>query len=111
MMELSSRDVWRAVLGELELQVPKPSFETWLKQTEGLSHDESHFVVGVRTPFAVEWLERRMYQSIHRTVERVVRRPMEVQFRVSSDESVRGNLPGGDAGREGPGSIAGTDFT
>jgi chromosomal replication initiator protein len=36
---------------------------------------------------------------------------MEVQFRVSSDESVRGNLPGGDAGREGPGSIAGTDFT
>jgi chromosomal replication initiator protein len=36
---------------------------------------------------------------------------MEVQFRVSSDESVRGNLPGGDAGREGPGSIDGTDFT
>ena len=111
MMELSSRDVWRAVLGELELQVPKPSFETWLKQTEGLSHDESHFVVGVRTPFAVEWLERRMYQSIHRTVERVVRRPMEVQFRVSSDEPARGSLPGSQTTGDGPGRVDGTDFT
>ena len=86
MMELSSRDVWRAVLGELELQVPKPSFETWLKQTEGLSHDDTHFVVGVQTPFAVAWLERRMYQSIHRAVERIVRRPLDVQFRVRTGD-------------------------
>ena len=86
MMQLSSRDVWRAVLGELELQVPKPSFETWLKQTEGLSHDDTHFVVGVQTPFAVAWLERRMYQSIHRTVERIVRRPLDVQFRVRTED-------------------------
>ena len=108
MMELSSRDVWRAVLGELELQVPKPSFETWLKQTEGLSHDESHFVVGVRTPFAVEWLERRMYQSIHRTVERVVRRPLEVQFRVSSEDMARRNKTGG---QMGPTDFDGGDFS
>lgn len=86
MMQLSSRDVWRAVLGELELQVPKPSFETWLKQTEGLSHNETHFVVGVRTPFVVAWLERRMYQSIHRAVERILRRPLDVQFRVNTGD-------------------------
>ena len=86
MMQLSSRDAWRAVLGELELQVPKPSFETWLKQTEGLSHDDTHFVVGVQTPFAVAWLERRMYQSIHRAVERILRRPLDVQFRVNVED-------------------------
>lgn len=84
MIELSSKDVWRAVLGELELQVPKPSFETWLRETEGLNHDDSRFVVGVPTPFAVEWLELRMYQSIHRAVERVVRRPLDVQFQVKN---------------------------
>ena len=61
----SSRDVWRAALGELELQLPRPAFETWLKKTEGVSHDDNHFVVAVPTAFAVAWLERRMYQAIH----------------------------------------------
>ena len=27
----SAREVWRAVLGDLQLQLPRPTFETWLK--------------------------------------------------------------------------------
>ena len=90
MTELSTRDAWRAVLGELELQLPRPTFETWLKQTEGISSNDSSFVVGVPTPFAVAWLERRMYQTIQRTVERVTQRPLEVQFQVKTAESLPG---------------------
>ena len=88
MTELSTREVWRAVLGELELQLPRPTFETWLKQTEGISSNDSSFVVEVPTPFAVAWLERRMYQTIQRTVERVTQRPLEVQFQVKTAESM-----------------------
>ena len=79
----SSRDLWRAVLGELELQLPRPTFETWLKKTEGVSLDEHQFVVEVPTAFAVNWLERRMYQAIHRSVEKVAQRPLDIQFRVA----------------------------
>ena len=100
MMQLSSRDAWRAVLGELELQVPKPSFDTWLKETEGLSHDDTHFVVGVRTAFAVAWLERRMYQSIHRAVERILRRPLDVQFQVKTENSDHEGQPGQQVSRD-----------
>ena len=88
MTELSSKAVWRAVLGELELQLPRPTFETWLKQTEGVSSNDSSFVVEVPTPFAVAWLERRMYQTIQRTVERVTQRPLEVQFQVKTADSI-----------------------
>ena len=31
---------WRAVLGELELQLPRPTFEVWLKPTSGYAMDE-----------------------------------------------------------------------
>jgi len=86
----SAREVWRAVLGELQLQLPRPSFETWLKQTEGLHYDQQHFVVAVPTPFAVAWLERRMYQVIQSTVEKVTRRTLEVQFKVKTSEAVSG---------------------
>ena len=84
----SSRDVWRAALGELELQLPRPAFETWLKKTEGVSHDEHHFVVAVPTAFAVAWLERRMYQAIHKAVEKVAQRSLDVQFQVATEHSI-----------------------
>ena len=77
-------------MGELELQLPRPTFETWLKQTEGISSNDTSFVVEVPTPFAVAWLERRMYQTIQRTVERVTQRPLEVQFQVKTTDSMSG---------------------
>lgn len=86
MKELSAREVWRAALGELQLQLDKPIFETWLKPTEGVNFDNSRFVVEVPTPFAVAWLERRMYQNIQKTVEKVTGHILDIQFQVSSGE-------------------------
>jgi chromosomal replication initiator protein len=100
MKEPSAREVWRAVLGELQLQLPRPTFETWLKQTEGISYDDSRFVVEVPTPFAIAWLERRMYQAIQKTLEKVTGRLLDIQFRVTSGggapgERSRGEIPPG----------------
>ncbi len=84
MKEPTTREVWRAVLGELQLQLPRPTFETWLKQTEGISCDGNSIVVEVPTPFAVAWLERRMYQSIQKTVEKITQRSLDIQFQVKN---------------------------
>jgi chromosomal replication initiator protein len=88
---LSAKEVWRAVLGELQLQVPKPTFETWLKRTQGISYNDSIFVVGAPTPFAVEWLERRQYHAIQTIVEKVTQRPLVVQFQVVGNQGPAGN--------------------
>jgi hypothetical protein len=45
MSESTAREVWRAVLGDLQLQLPRPTFETWLKPTEGVAYDDHVFVV------------------------------------------------------------------
>ena len=82
--ELSAREVWRAVLGELQLQLPRNTFDTWLRPTEGISYQNSQFVVEVPTPFTVAWLERRMYQSIQKTVEKVTGGPADIQFQVKA---------------------------
>ena len=84
MKEPTTREVWRAVLGELQLQLPRPTFETWLKHTEGISCDGNSIVVEVPTPFAVAWLERRMYQSIQKTVEKITQRSLDIQFQVKN---------------------------
>ena len=81
----SAREVWRAVLGDLQLQVPRPTFETWLKPTEGVAENGEVFLVEAPTPFAVEWLERRMFHSLQRTLEKVAGHPVQLQLRVRSE--------------------------
>jgi chromosomal replication initiator protein len=87
MTNLSTREIWRAVLGELQLQLPRSAFQTWLKQTEGVAHDGHRFVVEAPTTFAVAWLERRMYNAIQKTVEKITQQPLEVHFQVKQDQS------------------------
>ena len=78
------------MLGDLQMQLPRPTFETWLKPTEGVSLSQESdgaqvFVVEAPTPFAVEWLERRMFHALQRTLEKVAGHPVELHLRVRSE--------------------------
>ena len=84
----SAREVWRAVLGDLQLQLPRPTFETWLKQTEGVDFRDDLFVVEAPSTFAVEWLERRMYHALQKTLEKVTGRFLELRLEVKSEEPI-----------------------
>ena len=85
MSESTAREVWRAVLGDLQLQLPRPTFETWLKPTQGMAYDDRVFVVEAPNSFAVEWLERRMYQALQKTLRKVSGREFELQLQVRSE--------------------------
>jgi len=82
--------VWEAVQGELQLLLPRPSYETWVKDTQGLELTDSELVVGTPSAFVSSMLEERMYSLISQTIEKVVQRPMEVRFDVvASDGSLK----------------------
>ncbi len=85
MRSASAREVWRAVLGDLQMQLPRPTFETWLKPTEGVADNGQTFIVEAPTPFAVEWLERRMFQALQRTLEKVAGRTLQLQLQVKAE--------------------------
>ena len=83
MANVPALDIWRAVLGDLQVQVTKPIYETWLKDTRGQSlSDDDLLTVTVPTSFAMEWLERRIYPLMQTTASRVVGRPVDVRFQV-----------------------------
>ena len=50
MTEPRAKDTWEAVLGQLQLEVTRPSYETWLSGTVGMSYAGSEFVVGAPNP-------------------------------------------------------------
>ncbi len=58
----NNSELWRSVLGNIELSISKANFSTWFKNTTILSIENNHVVVGVPNGFAKEWLENK-YQS------------------------------------------------
>ena len=79
---------WKATLGELELQMTKATFTTWLKDARLLTFDENEFVVGVRNDYAKDWLENRLSDTVKRTLSTIVGQPVAVRFVVWSDEII-----------------------
>ena len=75
-------DVWQSVLGRLQAELPRPMFETWLKDTDGVRWEGNTLIVGVRTPFQAAWLERRMYTAVGQVVEQVTGVPADISFRL-----------------------------
>ena len=75
-----ARSLWSAVLGDLQLNLPRSTFEAWLKPTAGVAFQGDQFIVVAQTPFAVEWLERRMFHTLQSTLERVAGRRLQLQL-------------------------------
>ena len=86
-----ARSLWAAVLADLQLQLPRPTFDTWLKPTAGVAFQGDRFIVVAPTPFAVEWLERRMFHALQSTLERAAGRGL--QLRLQALEADSGNEP------------------
>lgn len=85
-MNKSADEIWVAALGGLELQVTKANYQTWLKDTVGLSCENGQFVVGAPNTFAVEWLEKRLRHLIKKTLANIIGRQVDVRFEVCHDQ-------------------------
>ena len=76
--------IWQAALGELQLQVNKANFNTWLKDTKGIDYSNGVFTVAVPSTFIAEWLKSRLYSIVSRILCSITGQNVEVQFQVQA---------------------------
>jgi len=77
---MNAEQAWQAALGELQLQLTKPTFDTWVKNTYVISWEDGTFLVGVHNGYAKDWLENRLLTTIKRTLSSIVGKTVEVRF-------------------------------
>ena len=83
---MTPESAWKATLGELELQMTKATFNTWLKDATLLAYQENTYTVGVRNDYAKDWLTNRLHDTILRTLSAIKGQHVDVRFVVRSDE-------------------------
>jgi chromosomal replication initiator protein len=95
----TARRVWDTALGQLQLQVTRPNYDTWLKHTVGLASDDGTFLIGTPSDFVSEWLCVKMGPVIARTVSTIMGRQVNACFQVIAS-------PGGDGQQTKPAALA-----
>jgi chromosomal replication initiator protein len=82
---MNSEQAWQATLGELQLQMTRATFNTWLKDARFLAHEDDLFFISVPSAYAKDWLENRLCATIRGTLERIVGSALELRFVVWND--------------------------
>ncbi|MCH7835339.1 MAG: chromosomal replication initiator protein DnaA [Chloroflexi bacterium] len=82
MQDLVAHRVWDTALGQLQLQVTRPNYDTWLKDTVGLTANNGSFVIGTPSDFVSEWLSAKMGPVIAKTVGGILGQEVNLRFQV-----------------------------
>ncbi len=61
---MTNEELWKAVLGQIELSLSKANFITWFKNTSLLEINQGKVLIGVPNGFAKEWLENKYNNHI-----------------------------------------------
>jgi chromosomal replication initiator protein len=83
---MNARQVWQAVLGDLQVQVSLPIYDTWLKTTTIVDFADGRVVVGAPNTFAVEQLRSRFTGLIQRALATILGYEVAVDFAVFGEE-------------------------
>lgn len=77
---------WQSVLGQLQMEMPKASFDTWVRDTRALKLEHGLVTVGVRNAYARDWLENRLASTVSRLLIDILDSKVAVEFIVAQSE-------------------------
>jgi hypothetical protein len=84
--DAASLQIWGASYNQLELQLDRASFDTWLRASVLLSVEDGVFVVGVANKYAQDMLQHRLYRNVRRVLSDVRGKTTEIRFEVVKDK-------------------------
>jgi chromosomal replication initiator protein len=83
---MKAEQYWEAALGQLQLEMPRASFDTWVRDSELLAYEDGAFIIGVQNGYARDWLHERLSGKVQQLLTGIVGRSVEVRFVVWQGE-------------------------
>jgi chromosomal replication initiator protein len=74
------KEIWDIARSHLRLQLPRSTYETWVRDTTCLAQEDGAFVIGVANAYAKDWLSLRLRPLIKRTLAGIVGQAVDVTF-------------------------------
>jgi chromosomal replication initiator protein len=81
---MEAKQAWKAVLGQLQMELPKPTFDTWVKDSNFTSHQGDEFIISVHNAYARDWLESRLSMTAEKMLTGIMNAPQTIRFVIQS---------------------------
>ncbi|MDX9865463.1 MAG: chromosomal replication initiator protein DnaA [Anaerolineaceae bacterium] len=84
---MNAEQAWQATVGQLQMEMSKAAFDTWVKSADLVAYDEETFTIGVQNAYARDWLESRLSSKVTRLLTGIMNRPQIARFVVWQKDS------------------------
>jgi chromosomal replication initiator protein len=79
---------WQAALGQIQMEMPRAAYDTWVRDAEFLTYEDGTFVIGVRNAYARDWLQDRLLSTVKRILTGIMGRTVDVRFIVWTGSAI-----------------------
>ncbi len=83
---MKAEQAWQAALGQLQLDMPKAAYDTWVRNADIVSYEDNVFIIGVPNTYARDWLESRLASKTKRLLCGIMNRTVSIKFIVWQQE-------------------------
>src|SRR3989344_8877031 len=84
---MDPNQLWQSALSEIELQVSKPNFVTWLKNSRLIERQDGVALVSLPNNFAKEWVENKYNKIILAAIRNLDETTKKIEFIVESQQN------------------------
>lgn len=81
---MNAEQAWQSVIGQLQMEMPRASFDTWVRDTRVASYEAGVMTVGVRNAYARDWLESRLMDTVSGLLTGMMDRNVDVRFVITN---------------------------
>lgn len=83
---MDTNTLWQIVLADLEVQVGKPLFKTFLAPTKLLKLTDKEAIIGCNQPMLINLIEKRFYELIKKTIDTYTKTDVSLSFAYAPGE-------------------------
>ena len=77
---MDHRNAWQAAVGQLQMEMSRASYETWVQAAELVRYEGDMFTVGVPNAYACDWLKSRLTGTLKGILSGLMENPQQVEF-------------------------------
>jgi chromosomal replication initiator protein len=83
MEKMADKQIWQAVLGELEVSLSRANFTTWFKNTSLTSNNDT-YTIFVPNGFTKEWLQNKYNENLLKAIKKVAGKVKNINYAIHS---------------------------
>ncbi len=95
--QMDAKQVWQAVLGDLQVRLSRSAFENWLRPTTLVDFDDDVATIAAANTFSASTLQARYAAPVERALSDIIGRPVQARFtvlnRVDADDDAEHDAP------------------